>query len=85
MRKELPRTDIEGQILEDVVVLVFLESYLEEFVSTHSEYDASKFEDILNKSLMKMSAEARLAIPALIRLPADLAAILNSLIGQRLH
>lgn len=77
IRKDLPLTDIEAQTLENVVVLVFLESYLEEFVSSHSDYETSKFEDILKKSLLKMSAEARSSIPSMIQLPQGLEAIIQ--------
>ena len=77
IRKDSLLTDAETQTLENIVVLVFLESYLETFVSTHSDYETSKFEDILKKSLLKMSAEARALIPEMIRVPQDLEAIIQ--------
>jgi len=82
VRKELPMTDEAAQILEDVVVLVFLESYLEQFVTAHTDYDEAKFIDILNKTLRKTSHKARLAIPTMIELPSALAQIINRLINQ---
>lgn len=82
VRKELPLADAEAQVLEDVVVLVFLESYLEQFVSAHGDYDEAKFIDILNKTLRKTSRKARLAIPDMIELPPGLAQIIHPLINQ---
>jgi hypothetical protein len=80
--KALPATDAEAQILEDVVVLVFLESYLEQFVASHADYDAAKFADILNKTLRKTSAKARSAAQTMIALPAALRPLLVSLLMQ---
>lgn len=77
IRKDLPLTDVEAQTLEDVVVLVFLESYLEKFVSSHRDYETSKFEDILKKSLLKMSQGARSSIPEIIQVPQGLDAIIQ--------
>jgi len=47
IRKEALKTDADAQALEDVVDLVFLESYLAGFVATHGAYDEAKFLDIL--------------------------------------
>jgi hypothetical protein len=80
--KALPTTDAEAQILEDVVVLVFLESYLEQFVASHTDYDAEKFADILNKTLRKTSANARSAAQTMITLPAGLRPLVVSLVIQ---
>lgn len=82
VKKALPADDAEAQILEDVVVLVFLESYLEQFVASHADYDAAKFADILNKTLRKTSAKARGAAQTMITLPAGLRPLLVSLLKQ---
>lgn len=82
VKKALPAGDAEAQILEDVVVLVFLESYLEQFVASHADYDAAKFADILNKTLRKTSAKARGAAQTMITLPAGLRPLLVSLLKQ---
>jgi hypothetical protein len=82
VRKALPTVDAEAQILEDVVVLVFLESYLEQFVASHADYDAAKFADILNKTLRKTSAKARSAAQTMITLPAGLRSLVVSLLIQ---
>jgi hypothetical protein len=56
IRKEKMKSDPDAQALEDVVALVFLENYLEDFVATHADYDEAKFVDILQKTARKMSA-----------------------------
>ena len=72
VRKEHLQQDAEVQTLEDVIVLVFLESYLEDFVRTHRDYDEAKLIDILRKSLRKMSAHGREAALTIIELPPSL-------------
>jgi hypothetical protein len=72
VQKALPLSDPEMQTLEDVVVLVFIEHYLEDFVAAHPEYDPSKLHDILRKTLRKMSPQGRQAALTLIRLPQPL-------------
>lgn len=53
-KKDL-RSNPDTQLLEDVVCMVFIEFYLEEFASRH---DDAKVVDILAKTLMKMSPRA---------------------------
>jgi hypothetical protein len=72
VKKERLQQDAEVQTLEDVIVLVFLESYLEDFVRTHQDYDEAKLIDILRKSLRKMSAHGREAALTMIELPSSL-------------
>lgn len=72
VRKEHLQQDAEVQTLEDIIVLVFLESYLEDFVRTHPDYDEAKLIDILRKSLRKMSARGREAALTIIKLPSSL-------------
>lgn len=81
VKKALPLTDADAQTLEDVVVLVFLESYLEPFVATHHDYDEAKFLDILAKTLRKMSGSARASVLTLIALPSNLEPIVKKLLG----
>lgn len=52
IRKKQLKSDIETQTLEDVVCLVFLENYLEDFVAKHEN---EKVKDILKKTWGKMS------------------------------
>src|SRR6186713_2922538 len=54
VKKEL-YTNPDTQVLEDVVCLVFIEYYLEEFAEKH---EPEKVVDILQKTLKKMSARA---------------------------
>lgn len=56
--KKLIKKDAESQTLEDVVCLVFLESYFEEFAMKH---DDKKVIDILRKTWHKMSDDGHKA------------------------
>jgi len=78
LKKESLKADADAQALEDVVALVFLESYLADFVSAHGEYDPAKFADILAKTAKKMSPRGRAAALTLIALPLSLAPVVNS-------
>jgi hypothetical protein len=78
LKKEGLKADPEVQMLEDVVDLVFLESYLADFVAKHGQYDAGKFTDILAKTAKKMSPRGREAAMALIEAPAELAPLIRS-------
>jgi hypothetical protein len=51
LKKEL-QTNADTQLLEDVICLVFIEHYLEEFASRHED---EKVVDILYKTMKKMS------------------------------
>lgn len=81
VRKALPPDDAEAQILEDVVVLVFLESYLESFVASHADYDSAKFADILHKTLRKTSINARAAMQGMIALSPGLRPLVMTLVA----
>ena len=80
VKKEAPQTNTETQVLQDVVVLVFLAHYLEAFVADHSDYETSKFVDILTKTLRKMSNKARLAALKMVTLPEAIAPLVTPLI-----
>lgn len=69
VKKEGLKTDIESQALEDVVVLVFIESYLEEFINKHDNFDETKIMDIVDKSLRKMTAKGRQAALTMLKFP----------------
>ena len=77
IRKEGLKTDAEAQTLEDVVDLVFLESYLADFVAGHPGYDETKFVDILQKTGRKMSARGRAAALTLIAPPPALLPVIR--------
>ena len=72
VKKRGLKTTPETQVLEDVIDLVFLESYLADFVATHSHYDEAKLLDILHKTSTKMSARGREAALTLIKPPTEL-------------
>lgn len=61
LKKEL-FTNAETQLLEDVVCLVFIEFYLDDFVSKH---DDDKVIDILRKTMRKMSTASKEAVGGL--------------------
>ncbi len=78
LKKEALKADAEAQALEDVVDLVFLESYLADFVAKHGQYDVAKFTDILAKTAKKMSADGRKAAVTLLALPPELASLVRT-------
>lgn len=81
LKKELLRKDNDAQILQDVIVLVFLESELEGFVQKYSDYSEEKFISILRKSLNKMSEKGREAALTLIKLPPSLLPVIKKAAG----
>ncbi len=83
VRKEGLKTNPETQLLEDVIALVFLESYLGDFVARHGDYDEAKFIDILRKTWQKMSAQGRAAALRLVTLPPELAAVVRKAVGDQ--
>jgi hypothetical protein len=58
LKKDL-RNDKDAQLLEDVVCLVFIEFYLDDFALKH---DDQKLIDILRKTIRKMSPAAKEAV-----------------------
>ena len=82
IRKEALKTDAEAQTLEDVVDLVFLESYLEDFVARHPGYDEAKFVDILKKTARKMSAQGRESALTLISPPPALLPVIRTAMNE---
>lgn len=58
VRKERLKLDPEAQLLEDVICLVFLESYFADFAKQHDE---AKLVDILRKTWKKMSPRGHAA------------------------
>jgi hypothetical protein len=67
IRKERLKYDAEAQALEDVICLVFLEHYFEDFANKHAE---EKVIDILRKTWAKMSEEGQAAALTLALAPA---------------
>jgi hypothetical protein len=66
IRKERLKKDKESQALENVVAVVFLEHYFEEFHGKHGDYDDEKVIDIIAKTLRKMSPRGHAAALELV-------------------
>ena len=65
IKKEKLKKDKESQALENVVAVVFLDHYFEEFLASHSDYNDEKLIDIIAKTLRKMSSRGHAAALAL--------------------
>jgi hypothetical protein len=72
VRKEALKLNPETQMLEDVVDLVFLEHYLEDFVNKYGSAGEAKMIDILRKTWKKMSTQGHEAALSIIKLPEAL-------------
>ena len=68
LRKERLKTDAEMQLLEDVICLVFLESYFADFAKKHDE---EKIVQILQRTWKKMSPRGHTAALKLQMEPGD--------------
>lgn len=65
VRKEQLKKDRESQALENVVDVVFVEHYFDDFLAKYSSYDEDKIVDIVGKTLRKMSPKGHEAALAL--------------------
>jgi Domain of unknown function (DUF4202) len=65
IKKEQLKKDKESQALENVVAIVFLEHYFDEFLAKHRHYSDDKLADIIGKTLRKMSPKGHSAAVAL--------------------
>ena len=74
LRKERLKRDGDSQALENVVDVVFLDYYWDDFVTKFSDYDDDKLIDIVGKTLRKMSSHGHAAALAL-DLPPETARI----------
>lgn len=77
-KKELAHNP-ETQLLEDVICLVFIEYYLEDFASKHTD---EKVVDILRKTMKKMSPRAIQAVGG-IRVSPKLTSLINAAAASR--
>lgn len=80
--KDAPLADAEMQMLEDVIVMVFVEYYLEEFVGQHPEYDVPKWKDILRKTLRKVSPAGHQALLTQVKLPQALVPLIQEVMTE---
>ena len=81
LRKEKLKTNPETQLLEDVVDLVFLQHYLDDFVGKYSHYEEEKLLGILRKTWKKMSDKGHAAALKLDYTPEMLAVVQKALAG----
>ena len=65
IRKEQLKRDRDSQALENVVDVVFVEHYIDEFLQKYSDYSEEKVIDIVAKTLKKMSPKGHGAALAL--------------------
>jgi len=70
LKKEKLKKDPQSQALENVVDVVFLAYYWDDFAAKYSHYDDDKLIDIVGKTLRKMSTKGHQAALAL-NLPTD--------------
>ncbi|MGD9785013.1 MAG: DUF4202 domain-containing protein [Hyphomicrobiaceae bacterium] len=61
IKKEQLKKDRESQALENVVDVVFVQHYFDEFLGKYSNYDDDKIIDIVGKTLRKMSPKGHQA------------------------
>jgi hypothetical protein len=76
LKKEL-QTNADTQLLEDVICLVFIEFYLDEFAAKHED---EKVVDILRKTLKKMSPRA-IDEAGKITLPSRISALIHKAVA----
>lgn len=80
--KKAATSDENMQVLEDVIVMVFVEYYLEEFVAQHPEYDVAKWKDILRKTLRKVSAAGIEGLLQKVQLPQALLPLIQEVMQE---
>ncbi|OXY83372.1 DUF4202 domain-containing protein [Oceanimonas doudoroffii] len=78
LQKKRLKQDADVQILEDVICLVFVQHYLEDFAAGHDE---DKVVDIIRKTWRKMSEQGHQAALALPLSPAMQALVGKALAG----
>lgn len=79
LRKERLKVNPDTQLLEDVVDLVFLQHYLDDFVKKYSHYEEDKLLGILRKTWLKMSDKGHAAALKLNYTPEMLAIVQKAL------
>lgn len=65
LRKEKLKKDANSQALENVVDVVFLKYYWDEFATKYASFDDDKMIDVIGKTLRKMSGKGHAAALAL--------------------
>lgn len=80
LRKE-NLADPATQMMEDVVALVFIESYMADFAAQHPEYDEAKWIGIIAKTWRKMSPQGHAFALSSIQLPQALVLLITKAIS----
>lgn len=76
------KSNPDTQLLEDVVGLVFIESYMLDFAAKHPEYTEQKWIDIIRKTWKKMSVDAHeFVLAGKITLPESLTPMILKAVG----
>jgi hypothetical protein len=72
------KSNLDTQLLEDVVDLVFIEHYMLEFAGKHPEYSEDKWIEIVQKTWKKMSESGQqFALSGAIKLPEPLVPLIK--------
>lgn len=80
LRKE-NLSDPATQMMEDVVGLVFIESYLADFAAQHPEYDETKWLGIIAKTWKKMSPRGHAFALSAVQLPQAMLPLIKKAVG----
>ena len=81
--KKAIKKNVDTQLLEDVVGLVFIEHYMLAFAEKHPEYDEDKWIDIIRKTWRKMSSDAHdFALSGDLILPEPLIPLIQKSVSE---
>jgi hypothetical protein len=76
--KKAIKVNPDGQLVEDVATLVFIEHYMLPFAGKHPEYDEAKWLEIIRKAWKKLSESARsFALSGGLHLPEPLVPLIQ--------
>jgi Domain of unknown function (DUF4202) len=81
MLKKENLAEAATQMMEDVVALVFLESYIADFAAQHADYDEARWRVIIAKTWRKMSLRGQAFALSGIQLPHALAPLIKKAIS----
>jgi hypothetical protein len=80
--KRARKVNPDTRLLEDVIALVFIEHYMQDFANRHPEYDEEKWLDIIRKTWKKMSDKAhQFALSGSIKLPEPLVPMIQKAVS----
>ncbi len=82
MLRKANLNDPATQMMEDVVGLVFIESYMADFAAKHPEYDEAKWLGIVRKTWAKMSSRGQAFALSGIQLPVALVPLITKAVTK---